>query len=572
MLSQNTQQENFDEEKVFLTKLNNTIQCRKKVKVFTTNSYEQNLAYVDEHNRVFLNFPQMKQKCESYFDFLLTLKSFDYHEMGHVIYTRYGWVDGYIREALNILEDQRIEMLFSTKYPKTKHYFRNISITYLLDGGESINDKTYAFIYGRRYIIHSEPLMKIARDMFKARYGMVKTEKVEKIIDEYLITTNVARQKELAAELTKIIDVVNPLTNYGAKSKHQKTVSKDEERTTEDMKTSMQNEDRKVEQEEKEKKEAGFGNSDDSEDTPKTEEEIKEKVEEIASDIKNEIEDNVVDDIERQMKIMDKQDFTDESLNTSRLVFSPSANHLTQSTLLAQTIKKLKNDLGNKTVFNQKHGVLNLRKAMMNEDINKFNDFKRFHPGRLNKTRLLVTLFVDSSGSMGNNEYEIALGSTWAISKALENTNSMTKVYEFSSSFKVIKEFNQTVKDASFGRNYRDNTNIISPLQDANKSLAAMSKKYGISGKLAVIVTDGQFSDMKQVAEVVEEMKKQGTQVILFKVGNSGSYGEYYEKYYNAFNKVTNVRNFESLNDNMIEVIDNIQKKIIVEVKSNGNY
>jgi hypothetical protein len=275
---------------------------------------------------------------------------------------------------------------------------------------------------------------------------------------------------------------------------------------------------------------------------------------------------------------MDKHGFSasgQDDTGMSRMVFSPSTRHMIQAKKLTTTIKKMKTDLGNMTVYNKKSGLLNLRKAMINEESNKFNDFKRFVPSRLNKTKMLVSVLVDSSGSMTDTQYDLALSSAYSISKALENTNSMSKIYEFSTNFNVLKRFDQGVDKSPLGRNYCDGTHVLSALHDTTKSMQATAKKYGIHGKIVIIITDGNFDQMEETAEYVRYMRKLGIYVCVFKVTRQSTYGWYHDRlkhYKDSYNKITIVKDFEALNESMLEIVDHIQKKIVIEVKQNERY
>lgn len=119
---------------------------------------------------------------------LMTIQGLNYHELCHILYTpragqSYGlrqWVDQYgFQMTFNILEDQRIETLFTSKYKPARHYFIQMALDHLMSDKENW-PRAHVLMHGRRYI------PKAIRDEFAARWAdQSQVEKISKIIDEY---------------------------------------------------------------------------------------------------------------------------------------------------------------------------------------------------------------------------------------------------------------------------------------------------------------------------------------------------------------------------------------------------
>jgi Mg-chelatase subunit ChlD len=383
-------------------------------------------------------------------------------------------------------------------------------------------------------------------------HGNLLTEDVERIVDKYIITNDVTKQIELADELKDLLedyeDIKTPRANSypNLRSTHKKSTNNEEKKLAEEIKKQLKKIDK---------------NSEDTE-TPK------DANAEIEKEISNE-KGKLVEDIERQKTIMKKKDFNETSSNDSKMIFRPEQQHYSTAKNLQTAISKLRNDLDNKTTYNQKRGILNIRKAMVSNSY-QTNDFKRFIPSRLSKTRLGVSIFIDSSGSMTHRNYEIAISGGWSIARALEKLGSMTKVYEFSSCFRVIKDFNDSTKDSSWGRDFCGSTNILDALRDAKDSTKELRKTHGIKNHMMLILTDGAFNNNAEVEVLAKELKKEGIYVCLIRINDYGSF--YYSSHNdrNAYNKIIELKTFNQLTQGMTDIVRDVQKSVILNVKRGG--
>lgn len=148
-----------------------SIFAEKRVKVSIVNDYgNKSPGWTSGHN-ISLNsiyLPAMDTDKD-----MVVLAGLNYHELAHVLYTPdpvelsyldYGdgslydlvWgVDnaGKYHNAWNILEDQRIEALITTRYLSTRHYLKETIYKYNLGHGDpGALASAFPYIHGRRYV------------------------------------------------------------------------------------------------------------------------------------------------------------------------------------------------------------------------------------------------------------------------------------------------------------------------------------------------------------------------------------------------------------------------------------
>ena len=570
--SERKSKQDFNKEANFLHKLDNTIQHTKNINIIESSQIPY--AATDMKN-ILLNLKAIKQLSnDDYPTFFRLLRSFNYHEICHILYTKYSLksVPWKIHQALNLLEDQRIETMFSTKYPSTKKHFKKLAIKTIL--GDGYKDTDYLLIYGRRYILEHPTILKKLRKLALKKYTEETITQAEDIIDTYVKTMDVPTQIKLATELYNLI----PNTPQSNTQEPNRTNTGRNSTSKEEKEISKEIEKKQAEEKQEAEEKQDENGSQDTQDKPTTEEEDakqnntdKEEIEEL----EKEVDDETAEDIEQDMNTIGKHSFDEQEIegNTSQLIFLPNNKHQNTMKQLKQTIKRMRNDLDNKTEYNQKKGKLDMRRAMQHEESHKIEDFKRYIPSRLNKTRLAVSILLDSSGSMENNDYETAISSGWAIATALEESGSKVKVYEFSEKHRIIKDFNEQSSKAKWGRdgNLGSQTYPESALKDTIESLDNISKKDNIRNQLVILLTDGAFNRISEVEQITKTIKNKGIFIALIRVyKNSFQAGN---RNYNeaSYNKVVSLKGFEQLTKQMIEIVKKIQLETVKKIRYGGN-
>ena len=155
---------------------------------------------------------------------LKALKGATYHELAHVLYS--PRVGGYaatrlrdterLRRAWNLLEDHRIETLFSSRYVGSIDYFTRIALNVVLRGNLDNEDATpdaLLWLWGRKYLPF-EIRTKVF-DRFVAKFGEDLALRAVALIEEFLSTphdvhtTQVApRSAEKVAKVDRLVEVV----------------------------------------------------------------------------------------------------------------------------------------------------------------------------------------------------------------------------------------------------------------------------------------------------------------------------------------------------------------------------
>lgn len=539
----------FEDERNFLYKVNNILSTRKEIKIVDTF---HSIAYTDMKT-IFINFDKLQTNSKTYDDFLINLKGINYHELSHILFTRYGNInDSLLMMFLNILEDSRIENLFSKKYNKLVDYFKISILRNIVENVESntqSNKKqeglTFLLLYGRRLILNDNNLIKNFEKKFLEFYSQTILEETKKIIDEYLITLDVKRQIELAEKLKSFFNhdsylIRNIMKSQKTTSYHErKVISKDEQKSTEEIKNDLNK-----------KQNENEVNDNSSDSNPN---DLKKDIEKKISEVKEVIR----EEIEKEMDIMKKYDFSSDSITKYHNIygsFIPEQIHFDTAKKIEKRLKLLRNEFESKIRYNQKHGRIDLRRTIREK--NNFNDFKKFLMSNINKTKIAVSILVDSSGSMDEYDYNIAIGSAWCISEALTKLDCDAEVIEFSHVFKILKKFGEK---GNFGRNFGHSTLVNDSIIQATNDLL----KNKIENKFIIVLTDGIFGDDKEkLLESLNICKQKNIRKYLLKVKEKIVLSD------SLFNKALFIKDFNELENAMSKLIKDIQVEVILKIRS----
>ena len=144
------------------------------------------------------------------FEDIVRLHGLNFHELSHVLYTpRAGTVlakfclENDLMPAFNLLEDQRIESLLTTKYPSTAPWLTAAVMRWVTADPKAI-DAGYLFVRGRRYL--PGELRGLLRAMFSDQSLLPK---VDRIVDAYrllVFPTDYDAAKTLIREMQEILD------------------------------------------------------------------------------------------------------------------------------------------------------------------------------------------------------------------------------------------------------------------------------------------------------------------------------------------------------------------------------
>ena len=121
---------------------------------------------------------------------IISLNGFNYHEVGHVLYTPRGGSEfgrtvkrENLEKAFNVLEDARIERLLIAKYPSVAPFMEASCLEYLLKGDSTEFGAYFPLFTGRKYL-DIELRQEIA-DRFIKDFGVELAILIASIVHEY---------------------------------------------------------------------------------------------------------------------------------------------------------------------------------------------------------------------------------------------------------------------------------------------------------------------------------------------------------------------------------------------------
>lgn len=141
---------------------------------------------------------------------LVQLLGLNYHELSHLMFSPYQFrakLPGSLGMAYNVLEDQRIESLFTAMYQPAGKYFTEMVVKFII-ANESAWPTAFLWTHGRSFL----PLE--IRQEFEARFTLSKImrTKAKRLINEYKtftrsdFTNNYEEVKEVIAKFARILN------------------------------------------------------------------------------------------------------------------------------------------------------------------------------------------------------------------------------------------------------------------------------------------------------------------------------------------------------------------------------
>lgn len=207
------------------TRIDRILSGQQTVTVRTTDSGPSNVPAFQNGANLYLVPPKIRPMVADPDDereVLPLLLALNMHEYGHFEYsacpTNAVWqreesrVGAGLWQAvfhwLNLCEDQRQELLVSTRFPRARHYFRLVTLRGMLMSQRkrgSIAPENFLLYYGRRHIL-PRPLLARLEAALVAKYSAEMVDEAKGLIDEFLrlpSTTDAAlrRQWEIAETL-----------------------------------------------------------------------------------------------------------------------------------------------------------------------------------------------------------------------------------------------------------------------------------------------------------------------------------------------------------------------------------
>jgi hypothetical protein len=519
--------EDYNSEQLFLQKVDRILSGDVEVSVADMLNSAINIsipspsviAFTNRKTKVItLNFPYIHKISKDIEDFIISLKGFNYHELGHILFTQLPKKirdNHYLKDLWNAIEDGRIELLFSSIYPTTKLYFMNCVMTYFAENLK-LPPENFLCLYARKDICPTELLHKV-EGRFTAKYTLPITQQIKVLIDRFIRTDNLDEHGTIIEKIYNLMKgkaknpneldtqqpfniIINPFGSVIGKFSE----------TTPNSKKSFSSKQKKAIEKLRELLKANKG---------------KQQIE--IQITKEEIKGQLSEQIQNDIKVIYKENvsvsagFGSDGTQKQPIVITDRDRNL--SLKISNIIKLLRNDLQFGYIKNQKLGKLNIRSAMSFKRTANTRLFKKYIPDKLDKSKLGIMILLDCSGSMQDSQVDKCLHSAWIISDALNRTKNFSSVIEYSDdNHKVIKGF----KDKGyFARCFSGGTNPHSALMQTEKLMRNLELSDKVNNWLVFIFTDGCWAggeEEEKCHDIIEKLGKKA-ETILIDLRESGS-------------------------------------------------
>lgn len=459
------------------------------------------------------------------------LRGLDLHEVSHILYTPregseiFEWCrDNDFLFAYNALDDQRIETLFTTRYPSTIDWFTSTILIHFVDDPKAF-ETSYPLLRGRQYL----PTELLARsrnafpkqdqldeicdivDQYRLLVFPADTEKAKDLIRRFdaLLPKQTINQDGLAdweKELlgndgTKVVVAVKSPFGHGERphegiesSSLSRPVSPiQQKRDLERVKSQPIKDDAKLAEQLKSAPvieidltgDLGGGAGDTSSD--QNTKALNEMLDNILSDQKIA---NEISDIIRQIGgLPSLATNNSKEPNKSRYELkTPSADTFQASLSFGRELERLKATFDPAWDKYQSQGRLKAERYIRGDDLDVV--FDQWSEGKDDATEIECVILLDNSGSMSGSNETRAYQAMYAIKKALDRINANTTVITFNTSTNVLyradEKANNSIRNAGSG----GGTDPTEAITYATKLLAETEKPV----RIFFVITDGEWS------------------------------------------------------------------------------
>jgi hypothetical protein len=137
----------------------------------------------------------------------IALKGVNYHELAHNLFT--GKVADDIKfnltkyQMYNVLEDARVESIFSILYPKAKEYFKYTFLKLVQIGNNPISD--FFLVYPRRFILDNPEKVAECEKEFMKKIGEEKVKIIKSLINGYLVEWDIKKREKIVRDIIDLL-------------------------------------------------------------------------------------------------------------------------------------------------------------------------------------------------------------------------------------------------------------------------------------------------------------------------------------------------------------------------------
>ena len=481
------------------------------------------------------------------------IKGLDLHEISHILYTSREGSElfTYVREnnfmtAYNALEDQRIETLFTSKYPSTIAWFTATILIHFVENAEAFTN-SYPLLRGRRYL----PVELRAR----SRNSYSEPENIDaicEIIDEYrtlIFPTDTEKGKDLIRRFNDLLPKVNDSgggtgsgdgTGDSAGTEKVKVVVKVNDpfghgsRPSEGIETSVDSRPVSPKKQQKDSQRAQqLNQEDDSElaqqlnDAPvieidltdldsgdsagsgsstgdSLENHLQDLLDEILDDsqIQSEI-NEIIQQIgglpslaSNKSKTPDTSDYQNQNVD---------ANTFQASLSFSRELERLRANFDPAWEKFESQGRLIVDRYVRGENFDTI--FDQWNEGLEDATEIECVIALDNSGSMTGYKSLNAYKAMYAIKRALDRINANTTVLTFNSSTQVLYKATDRAGSTIRNAGSTGGTEPEEAIKYATRVLAESEKPV----RIFFVITDGEWAgDQKQNHDAIDRMARAG--------------------------------------------------------------
>lgn len=511
------------------------------------------------------------------------VKGLDLHEISHILYTSREGSElfDYVRDnnyfmAYNALEDQRIETLFTAKYPSTIDWFTATILIHFVDNKEAFTN-SYALLRGRRYLP-----VELRAQSRNAYPHQDQIDELCAVVDQYrtlLFPADTEKGKELIARFHDLLpksdgtgtgtgtgtghgeseslrpaqageegDVIVRINDpFGHGKRPQEGLESSADSRPEPPRKQQKDRDRSQQLDKEDDAELAeklkskpvidvdindidFGDEDLDQDSDQDSDQPSNSAGDSAGDLINTlIEDlleNILDSNETEINNILRQIGGLPSLatNNSREPESnefrdltPDANTFQASLSFGRELERLKASFDPAWDKYESQGRLSAHRYLRGDDLDSV--FDQWNEGREDATEIECVILLDNSGSMSGSKASSAYKAMYAIKKALDRVNANTTVITFNDRantlYRATDRATSTIRDAGTG----GGTSADEAIKYATKLLAETEKPV----RIFFAITDGEWSGNQDVNhETIKRMARAGVLTAFAYIPESG--------------------------------------------------
>ncbi len=498
------------------------------------------IGYSDKRKHsLFLNYDLLKNVSKDIASFIILSKGVNYHELAHLMfspdietktkkyYSKYSYksIINYneYREAINLCEDCRIENLFVNNFDRASYYFSYAAVVLLLKDSlkykKSKIDKllNYFSLYGKKFLnvdismLHNE--INFPEDIIKS---------VEELIDKYILEKDINVRLDIAFQVAEIISSLKDKERQEEQKQKEKEEQKnknnnDNKDSKNNKKGNQQNDSESQKQDKKGKKEKEDGNSQTNNSDNNTDKQNinnqqtqENELDKIKSKLEKEMT-NIQTDIDKDIDALKALVYADKFANFDGTTFKPSDQNKAIARKIEEHLKILRGNLTSSIKRFQKSGKIDMHSVMASFKSDPIAIFQKRKLNKIDKSRIAVSVLLDSSGSISTSDFNTEIGAAWSLTEAFKKLNNKVEIVEFSWKHRLLKGFNN---NGDWKRTYNDSTSVCNPMKLAIKDLLAIKKIENIPNLFLMIVSDGFFDDAHDAKEIMDEARKKGIKIL----------------------------------------------------------